>query len=112
MSAADSQLPVVIVGAGLAGLTVALHLADQVPVIVLAKPCSKAVSNFVVGFGNPDAAMRLPDAAAPTAPEGVILRGDMTPEQIKAAVEAEQARVRGATTDAAVAAPGPTPPPP
>ncbi len=37
MSAAVSQLPVVIVGAGLAGLTVALHLADQVPVIVLAK---------------------------------------------------------------------------
>ena len=37
MSAAASQLPVVIVGAGLAGLTVALHLADQVPVIVLAK---------------------------------------------------------------------------
>ena len=30
-------LPVVIVGAGLAGLTVALHLADHVPVIVLAK---------------------------------------------------------------------------
>lgn len=29
--------PVVIVGAGLAGLTVALHLADRVPVIVLAK---------------------------------------------------------------------------
>ena len=37
MSAAASQLPVVIVGAGLAGLTVALHLADQVPVTVLAK---------------------------------------------------------------------------
>lgn len=30
-------MPVVIVGAGLAGLTVALHLADQVPVVVLAK---------------------------------------------------------------------------
>ncbi len=29
--------PVVIVGAGLAGLTVALHLADQVPVVILAK---------------------------------------------------------------------------
>ena len=29
--------PVVIIGAGLAGLTVALHLADQMPVIVLAK---------------------------------------------------------------------------
>ena len=33
----NSQAPVVIVGAGLAGLTVALHLADQVPVVVLAK---------------------------------------------------------------------------
>src|SRR6218665_2701809 len=29
--------PVVIVGAGLAGLTVALHLADRMPVVVLAK---------------------------------------------------------------------------
>lgn len=33
----SSSQPVVIIGAGLAGLTVALHLADQVPVIVLAK---------------------------------------------------------------------------
>ncbi|HET8871729.1 MAG TPA: FAD-dependent oxidoreductase, partial [Aquabacterium sp.] len=33
----DSSLPVVIVGAGLAGLTVALHLAETQPVIVLAK---------------------------------------------------------------------------
>ncbi len=33
----DSSLPVVIVGAGLAGLTVALHLAESQPVIVLAK---------------------------------------------------------------------------
>jgi L-aspartate oxidase len=32
-----SSAPVVIVGAGLAGLTAALHIADQVPVIVLAK---------------------------------------------------------------------------
>ena len=31
------QQPVVIVGAGLAGLTVALHLADHAPVVVLAK---------------------------------------------------------------------------
>ena len=35
--AAPSGLPVVIIGAGLAGLTVALHLADERPVIVLAK---------------------------------------------------------------------------
>src|SRR6218665_1470540 len=33
----STAAPVVIVGAGLAGLTVALHLADQMPVVVLAK---------------------------------------------------------------------------
>ncbi|MBO9688550.1 MAG: L-aspartate oxidase [Mitsuaria chitosanitabida] len=36
-SSPSSGAPVVIVGAGLAGLTVALHLAEQAPVIVLAK---------------------------------------------------------------------------
>jgi L-aspartate oxidase len=36
-SITDMNLPVVIVGAGLAGLTVALHLAETQPVIVLAK---------------------------------------------------------------------------
>ena len=36
-SAAAKPLPVVVVGAGLAGLTVALQLADERPVIVLAK---------------------------------------------------------------------------
>ncbi len=35
--AATSKAPVVIVGAGLAGLTVALHLAEHCPVVVLAK---------------------------------------------------------------------------
>lgn len=33
----SDKLPVVIVGVGLAGLTTALHLADQVPVVMLAK---------------------------------------------------------------------------
>jgi len=37
MTAAPPDTPVVIVGAGLAGLTVALHLADTVPVVILAK---------------------------------------------------------------------------
>lgn len=36
-AAPSQESPVVIIGAGLAGLTVALHLADQVPVVVLAK---------------------------------------------------------------------------
>src|SRR5437762_14242345 len=35
--AATPHAPVVIVGAGLAGLTVALHLAERHPVVVLAK---------------------------------------------------------------------------
>jgi len=34
---ASGQRPVVVIGAGLAGLAVALHLADKVPVVVLAK---------------------------------------------------------------------------
>jgi L-aspartate oxidase len=37
MTAAPQDAPVVIIGAGLAGLTVALHLADTVPVVILAK---------------------------------------------------------------------------
>ena len=37
MTAAPQEAPVVIIGAGLAGLTVALHLADTVPVVILAK---------------------------------------------------------------------------
>jgi L-aspartate oxidase len=36
-AASPDDAPVVIIGAGLAGLTVALHLADTVPVVVLAK---------------------------------------------------------------------------
>ena len=36
-AASQDDAPVVIIGAGLAGLTVALHLADTVPVVVLAK---------------------------------------------------------------------------
>jgi L-aspartate oxidase len=37
MTQTDTSLPLVIIGAGLAGLTVALHAADQRPVVVLAK---------------------------------------------------------------------------
>ncbi|MCE4553476.1 L-aspartate oxidase [Pelomonas cellulosilytica] len=36
-AASPDDAPVVIIGAGLAGLTVALHLADTIPVVVLAK---------------------------------------------------------------------------
>ena len=33
----QAELPVLIIGAGLAGLTVALHMAETQPVIVMAK---------------------------------------------------------------------------
>src|SRR5512142_1553880 len=57
---AGSRPPVVIVGAGLAGLTVALHLADQHPVVVLAKrgfdegATSKAQGGIVGVLGDDD----------------------------------------------------------
>ena len=34
---AQAELPVLIIGAGIAGLTVALHMAESQPVIVMAK---------------------------------------------------------------------------
>src|SRR5574343_1302750 len=50
MQAVSNELPVVIVGAGLAGLTVALHLADSVPVVVLAKrPLTEAATACAQG---------------------------------------------------------------
>ena len=36
-SQAQAELPVLIIGAGLAGLTVALHMAETQPVILMAK---------------------------------------------------------------------------
>ncbi len=94
-------------------IRIVMVAVSLIALIVLARPCSRAVSNFVVGFGNPDAAVRIPDAGAPGAPfEGTILRGDMTPEELKAAIEREQGKVPSVATDAgspgdAVAAPTP-----
>jgi hypothetical protein len=84
-----------------------------IALIVLAKPCSKAVSSFVVGFGNPDAAVRIPDAAPLPPIEGTILRSDMTPAELEAAIERERARAGVTATDAGSsgdATAAPTPP--
>ena len=58
-----------------------------VALIVLQKPCSKSVSKFVTSFGDEDAAVRRIDAAVDAG--GVLLRGDMTPEEREAAIRRE-----------------------
>lgn len=55
--------------------------------IVLQKPCSKSVSKFVTSFGEPDAALRPLDAGVDAG--GVLLRGDMTPEEREALIKRE-----------------------
>ena len=54
-----------------------------VAIIVLAKPCGTAVSNFMMRFDNGSAAKPLP--------KGELLRGDMTDEERKAAIERARA---------------------
>jgi hypothetical protein len=77
-----------------------------VALIVLQKPCAKSVSKLVTSFDHPDAGLR-PIVDAPPAPvlQGEMLHGDMTPEQIQAAVERERARAAAAAGSAADAGP-------
>src|SRR5687768_14269931 len=84
-----------------------------IALVVLQKPCSKSVSNFVVGFGQPDAALiRLIDGGVDAG--GVLLRGDMTPAELEAAINRERGTVgdagagagdAGAAPDAVTAKP-------
>ena len=77
-----------------------------VAVIVLAKPCARSVSRFVTSFEHADGGVaRAADAAAAPSPlpEGELLRGDMTPEQLEAAIARERARAAAAALDAGIA---------
>jgi len=75
-----------------------------IAVLVLTKPCADATSKFVTGFDDTDAGVKPVDAGAaatPPPPRGTLLRADMTPEELKAAIEQEQA---GAATGSGSAA--------
>jgi hypothetical protein len=68
-----------------------------VAIIVLAKPCSNAVSNFVMRFDNGSNAgsqMPKPEKLTPP-PKGVMLRGDMTDEERRQAIERARAAAAG-----------------
>ena len=81
-----------------------------VAVLVLAKPCADAVSNFVASFDPPDAQPAPPPKpTSPQLPPGtyVHITPDMTPEQIQNAIDsARDAGVSdaGAAQDAAAPA--------
>jgi hypothetical protein len=64
-----------------------------VAIIVLARPCGTAVSNFMMRFDNGSGSG---SASAAKQPRGELLRGDMTDEERKAAIERERARAAAA----------------
>jgi hypothetical protein len=79
-----------------------------VAVIVLAGPCSDAVSNFVMRFDNGSAkgsaARELPRPDNVKTPEHYeLLRGNMTEAEQKEAIERERARAKAATQGSAAA---------
>ena len=83
-------------------LRIAMFAAMLVAVIVLAKPCGHAVSNFVMKFDNGSAqgsavkAMPKPDNVVPPKPqEYEVLRPGMSEEETKAAIERAKARAAG-----------------
>ena len=90
-------------------LRIGMVAVALVAVVVLTRPCADATSKFVTGFDDTDAAViRLIDAGAPPPPSGTLLRADMTPEQLEAAIAKERA---AAATDAGPdAAPTPVSP--
>jgi len=83
-------------------LRIGLTAVMLISVIVLAKPCADAVSNFVASFDPPDA--QPAPKPRPAVPAGgyVHITPDMTPQQIQQAIDG--ARDAGA--------PGPQPAPP
>jgi hypothetical protein len=89
-------------------LRIAMFAAMLVAVIILARPCGNAVSNFVMKFDNGSAqgsavnAMPKPDNVAPQQPqEYEVLRPGMSEEETKAAIERAKARAAGQAGSAA-----------
>lgn len=80
-----------------------------IALIVLQKPCAKSMSKFVTSFGDEDAAVRRIDAGVDAG--GVMLRGDMTPAELEAAIDRERGTIVDAGAGAADAATDATPSP-
>jgi hypothetical protein len=71
---------------------ICITAALLVAIIVLAEPCGNAVSNFMMRFDNGSASKKMPKPETVTSPQqGVLLRGDMTDEERKAAIERARA---------------------
>ena len=75
-TAAKAELPVLIIGAGLAGLTVALHMAESQPVILMAKrglgeAATAWAQGGIVGVGGGQRACCGAGGAAVRRPQGV-----------------------------------------
>lgn len=76
---------------------IVMFAAMLVAIIALAGPCGRAVSGFVMRFdnkGSGSAAQKVNMTPA-TPPNGVMLRGDMTDEERKQAVEKARAEAAG-----------------
>ena len=93
-------------------LRIGMTAAMLVLLIVMAKPCSRAIGNFVGGFDKPDAAVKAIPTPGQEQPIMVPLTGKSEAEQKKAIEEArEQQRLRlqgsGSGSGAGSAAPPP-----
>jgi len=75
---------------------ICITAALLVAIIVLARPCGDAVSNFMMKFDKGSASKQMPKPETVTSPQqGVLLRGDMTDEERKAAIERARAAAAG-----------------
>lgn len=73
---------------------IVMFAAMLVAIIVLAGPCGRAVSGFVMRFENSGSGSAQKVNTAPP-PKGVMLRGDMTDDERKAAIERARSEASG-----------------
>ncbi len=100
---------------GTRAVRIALTLLTLIGVIVLAKPCSNAVSKFVTGFddGSNKPMPKPGNVDMPRDEQYEQLKPGMTEQELKAAVERAKARAAGSgstgSASAGSSAPAPSP---